>query len=330
MKKIVVLGTGGTISGRSGRAGDNVAYKAGEVAVEDLLGAVAHQFPDFAWETEQIAQIDSKDMAFPVWQALHQRLHKAANDPSVAGVLITHGTDTLEETAFFLHQSCSLAIPVILVSAMRPASAAFADGPGNLADALALLQHEGVKGVCTVAAGKVHGALEVQKLYPYQTDAFSSGEAGPLALMEEGRVRQLRPWQAPLGTAGMALALRAERWPRVDIVSSYAGCTGDGVRALLQTAAPGNPLAGLVVAATGNGTVHQDLEDALLQAQQQGIVVVRSTRCPFGALVPGAPSPFEAMPGLSPYKARIALVLRLLAQAHQRDQALVNDVKASG
>ena len=312
-KKIVVLGTGGTIAGRSGVVGDNVGYKAGEVAVQDLLGPVALQFPHLVWDTEQIAQLDSKDMTHAVWYALFLRIQQAANEPDVAGVLITHGTDTLEETAFFLHQSLSVNIPVVLVSAMRPASSAYADGPANLHDALALLQHAGVTGVCAVSAGQVHSACEVQKLFPYQIKAFSSGETGPLAMVEEGRVRQLRPWQAPLGRADLALALGKLPWPRVEIVNSHAGCTGAVVRALLSARTQGVSLDGLVVAATGNGTVHQDLEAALLDAQQQGIAVVRSTRCPFGALVAGAPSAFEAMPGLSPYKARIALMLRLLA-----------------
>lgn len=316
-KKIVVLGTGGTIAGRSGVAGDNVGYKAGEVAVSDLLGAIADQFPHFEWQTEQVAQIDSKDMTHAVWLALYQRIQAVATDPTVAGVLVTHGTDTLEETAFFLHQTLSVAVPVVLVSAMRPASSAFADGPSNLVDALAVLQHKGVTGVCAVSAGKVHGALEVQKMYPYQIEAFSSGETGPLAIVEEGRLRQLRPWRAPVGHASYATALGQMPWPRVEIVSSHAGCTGEVVRALLASGSPERSLAGLaglVVAATGNGTLHQELEEALKQAQTQGVKVVRSSRCPFGSLVPGAPSEFEASPGLSPCKARIALMLGLMGQ----------------
>lgn len=194
-------------------------------------------------------------------------------------MLITHGTDTLEETAFFLHQSLSVSCPVVLVSAMRPASSAFADGPANLHDAMALLAHDGVTGVCAVSAGKVHGAPEVQKMYPYQIDAFSSGETGPLALVEEGRIRRVRPWQAPVGQASLALDLGRTPWPRVEIVSSHAGCTGDVVRALVAASTTTNPLAGLVLAATGNGTVHQDLEAALLQAQDKGVKVVRSSRC---------------------------------------------------
>jgi L-asparaginase len=313
-KKIVVLGTGGTIAGRSQVSGDNVGYKAGEVSVLDLLGGISDQFSQFEWEAEQIAQLDSKDMTHAVWHALYLRIQQAATDPRVAAVLITHGTDTLEETAFFLHQSLSVSCPVVLVSAMRPASSAFADGPANLHDAVALLQHEGVTGVCAVSAGKVHGALEVQKMYPYQIDAFSSGESGPLALIEEGRVRPLRSWQAPVGEASLALHLGRQPWPRVEIVSSHAGCTGEVVRALLAASGSVNPLRGLVVAATGNGTLHQDLEGALHHAQEQGVKVVRSSRCPFGALVAGAASSFEALPGLSPQKARIALMLGLLRE----------------
>ena len=197
LKKIVVLGTGGTIAGQSRHAGDNVGYTAGQVAVSDLLQAVPGLDKVLGGRelvSEQVAQLDSKDMSFAVWRSLAQRCAQHLADASVDAVLITHGTDTLEETAFFLDQMLAPALlcgkPLVLTCAMRPASALTPDGPQNLLDAVALAG-SGRCGVFVVCAGSVHSARQVQKVQTYRVDAFDSGEAGPVAMVEEGRVRWL-------------------------------------------------------------------------------------------------------------------------------------------
>lgn len=308
-KRIVVLGTGGTISGRAASAQDNVGYRAGEVAVADLLGGIA--VPDgFVLEAEQVAQIDSKDMDFAVWQRLAARCAHWLAQADVAGLVVTHGTDTMEETAFFLQSVLAPAKPVVLTGAMRPATAIAPDGPQNLADAIAVAATAGAQGACVVFAGAVHGPQDVQKVHSYKTDAFSSGDAGPLAQVEEGRVRLLRAWpQGPVLRAAASLP-PAERWPRVEIVMSHAGAGGALVDALVQSG-----VRGIVVAATGNGTVHHALEDALVRAQAAGVAVRRASRCVQGRILPHAGDRLPAAEGLSPVKARVALLLLELAGA---------------
>ena len=306
-RRIVVLGTGGTIAGRAASAQDNIGYRAGEVGVADLLAGVAVP-AGFTLQAEQVAQIDSKDMDFAVWQALAQRCAHWLAEPDVAGLVVTHGTDTMEETAFFLQSVLAPDKPVVLTGAMRPASSAAPDGPQNLADGLAVAAWPQARGVCVAFAGTVHTPQDVQKVHAYRLDAFSSGDAGPLAHVEEGNLRLLRAW--PQGPAVRALTalLTPPSWPRVEIVMSHAGAGGALVDTLVR-----DGVAGLVVAATGNGTVHHALEAALLRAQAAGVAVRRASRCAQGHILPHAGDRLPAADGLSPVKARIALVLELLA-----------------
>jgi len=315
-QKLILLGTGGTIAGRSTSATDNVSYKAGEIPVSELLGDVPVPV-GFAVETEQVAQIDSKDMSDAVWRQLLAAVYRQLLRPEVRGLVITHGTDTLEETAYLLQRVLNPAKPVVLVSAMRPASAALRDGPQNLADGLRLAATDGAQGVLVVCAGRVHGALDVRKTHNHQLDAFDSGDAGPVAVLEEGRLTAWRPWPTSPATWEPGLLerlLQTTEWPRVEWLTNHGGQTGAMVRALLwhqQAASEARPLRGIVVAGTGNGTLHSDLLAALVAAQAAGIRVWRSTRCANGRVIEGADCPIPATP-LPPAKARLELMLRLL------------------
>lgn len=333
-EKIVVLGTGGTIAGTSAHSADNIGYTAAQVGVAQLLEGVPGLLTGLAGRTlvsEQVAQIDSKDMSFPVWQRLIERLCFYLAQAEVKGVIITHGTDTLEETAYFLHAVLPpklLSKPVVLTCAMRPASSAAPDGPQNLLDAVSVVIAPNARGVVAVCAGTLHGAVEVQKIHPYRLDAFDSGDSGPLGYIEEGCVRLVRNW--PLASMHMAShdvkniakVIGAGAWPRVEIVMSFAGASGAVVDAMLaQAAQPADgdafgslpsPVRGLVVAGTGNGTVHGELEAALLRAQRAGVCVVRATRCFRGRILPMPGNAMADSDGLSPVKARIALMLDLL------------------
>ena len=305
-RTIVVLGTGGTIAGRAASPQDNVGYRAGEVGVSDLLQGVQGTH-GFALHAEQVAQIDSKDMDFAVWHALAQRCAHWLAQPDVAGIVVTHGTDTLEETAFFLHAVLAPVKPVVLTGAMRPATSAGADGPQNLADAIAVAASGDLQGVCVAFAGCVHSALDVQKVHTYRLDAFSSGDAGPLAYVEEGRLRVLRPWPQACVLRAAATLPDPQQWPGVEIVVSHAGARGVVVDALVHSG-----VRALVVAGTGNGTVHHALEAALERAQQQGVAVRRSSRCPQGRVLVQEAGGLPVADGLSPVKARIALMLQLM------------------
>lgn len=305
-RRIVVLGTGGTIAGRAASARDNIGYRAAEVGVADLLAGLPAA-DGIELLAEQVAQIDSKDMDFGTWCALARRCAHWLADDGVAGIVVTHGTDTLEETAFFLQSVLAPAKPVVLTGAMRPATSAAADGPQNLADALAVATAPGACGVVVVFAGTVHGAAEVQKVHSYRTDAFDSGDAGPLAYVEEGALRLLRAWPRGGLLRGVAALAAPEAWPRVEIVLNLAGADGAIVRALVK-----DGVRGIVLAGTGNGTVHHALEAALLEAQDGGVAVRRASRCARGRVLPQAGDRLRAAEGLTPVKARVALLLELM------------------
>ncbi|WP_198085671.1 asparaginase [Variovorax sp. E3] len=311
LRRVVVLGTGGTIAGKAASSGDNIGYTAGQVGVADLLGGITAP-EGVALLAEQVAQLDSKDMSLDTWQKLARRCAHWLAEPDVAGVVITHGTDTLEETAFFLHSVLAPSKPVVLTCAMRPATALSPDGPQNVRDAISVAATVGAKGVTVVCAGAVHSGVDVQKVHTYRLDAFASGDAGPVGYVEEGEVRRVRAWpEGAAVPASKVLGAGAVQWPRVEIVMSHAGASGAVVEALLQ---PGGaePVRGLVLAATGNGTLHHALEAAALKARDAGVSVVRATRCMNGRILPKTGDQLRDAGALTPVKARIALMLELL------------------
>ena len=313
-KKIVILATGGTIAGKAGSASDNIGYAAAQVGVKQLVEAIPALAAADNLVLEQIAQIDSKDMSFAVWAQLASKVRHFLARSDVAGLVITHGTDTLEETAYFLHATLDPDKPVILTCAMRPATSLVPDGPQNFMDAVALARWPGVRGVSVVCAGVIHSAVDVQKVHTYQLNAFSSGDAGALGYIEENRPRLLRSWPVPQEIRPLAaietiakLSLK-QLWPWVEIVMNHAGANGKVVDALVAQG-----VQGLVLAGTGNGTVHHVLEASLIAAQASGVRVVRASRCPNGVVLTKPDDMFEDSDGLSPVKARVALILDLMA-----------------
>lgn len=303
--QLLLIATGGTIAGRASNAQDNVAYRT-EVMVADLVAAVP-ELTNVPLRTLQLAQLDSKDMSHAVWQALVNTLAVELAQPDVAGVVITHGTDTLEETAFFLQRVLAPSKPVVLTAAMRPATSLQADGPQNLLDAVTVARTPGACGVMVVVGGQVHAGDELRKVDSYRLQAFDSAPAGPLALVEEGTVIALRPWKQgqPLGSA--LCQRRLADWPRVAWLTSHAGFD-----AALVDAAVAAGFDGLVLAGTGNGTLHAALEVAAVRAIQAGVVVRLSTRCASGRVVGDAPRSVPVSPCHSPAHARVALLLEML------------------
>jgi L-asparaginase len=303
---VVVLGTGGTIAGTATDAADNVGYRAAQLGVQALVAAVP-PLAGLPIECEQLAQVDSKDMSHALWLKLAQRVSQHLARPELAGIVITHGTDTLEETAYFLHRVLAPAKPVVLTAAMRPATSLLADGPQNLLDAVTVACEPGARGVLAVLAGRVFAGSEVRKLDSYRLDAFDADAAGPIAVLEEGRVRRFRDWPEgqPLGLA--VIPPEREFWPRVAVLTSHAGADGMEVQALVAAG-----VRGIVVAGTGNGTVHTLLEAALLRAAAAGVAVSRVSRCAFGGVVGSNTSRLNALPTLAAPQARIELMLQLM------------------
>ena len=320
-KKIAILGLGGTIAGRSSHPGDNLGYSAGEIAVTDLLQSLpASDLVSFDVVSVQVAQLDSKDMDFSVWRRLLLVVGQHLAQADVDAVVITHGTDTLEETAWFLHLALdpglTAAKPVVLTCAMRPASSRSADGPQNLLDALAVARLPQARGVVAVCTGAIHAAADVQKVHTYRLQAFDSGDAGALGYVEEGSVRMLRAWPTPPAQRSCKAAsdiAASDAWPRVEVVLNDAGADGHVVDALIEHGLRvGRSVRGIVVAGTGNGTVHVALEGALCRAQEAGVRVVRSTRCAYGRVLPLVDQVLADSAGMSPVKARIAMLLALI------------------
>ena len=293
-KKIVVLATGGTIAGLANDAQNPQNYTAGQVAVGDLLRGV--QPCDFEVLSEQVAQIDSKDMSVAVWQSLVARVAHWVEQDDVQGVVITHGTDTLEETAYFLQAVLQPTKPVALTCAMLPANAPDSDGPANLQDALAWVQKPAAKGVTVVCAGQVHAGDAVQKSHSHQRNPFTSQPLGS------------HPSDLQVPTVAQTLACKA--WPRVELVLNHAGADGRMVRALMAHDAP----QGWVVAGTGNGTLHHDLQAALLEAHKQGSQVLRASRCAWGGVQTRDADVLPHAGALTAVQARVALLLHLIAQ----------------
>ncbi len=318
-KKIVILGTGGTIAGTASSAsapGGNINYTAAQIGVDQLVSAVPALADAGGISFEQVAQIDSKDMSFEIWTLLAGRVQHHLAQDDVGGLVITHGTDTLEETAYFLQTVISPAKPVVLTCAMRPADALVPDGPQNMLDAVTVARYPGAQGVVVVCSSLIHSALDVQKTHTYQLNAFGSGDAGAIGFIEENSLKLLRKWpvaqqiRAQAAPESIAMLNSVKSWPRVEIVMNYAGASGDLVDALVALG-----VRGLVVAGTGNGTLHHALEAALLKAQAQGVRIVRSTRCAQGRVLHKADDLFPAFDGLSPVKSRIALMLQLMGIA---------------
>lgn len=314
-RRIVVLGTGGTIAGSSPEAGANLGYTSGTVPVGDLLGGIT--VPDgFTLHAEQVAQLDSKDMDFATWHDLYVRSEFWLAQEDVAGLIIVHGTDTIEETSYFLHSVIQSSKPIVHTCAMRPSTSSTPDGPQNLSDAIVISTMEGASGAVVVCAGEIHGAIEVRKDHPYRLNAFGSGDAGPIGYVEEGNVRLLRRWprEDELNTTSALASLpTADKWPRVEIVLSHAGASGELIDTLVRERQAGHPaaVAGIVLGATGNGSLHHDLENAALRAQAAGIEVMVATRCAEGRILPSPSASLPLAVELSPVKARIALLLKL-------------------
>ena len=248
-------------------------------------------------EAEQVAQFDSKRMSHAVWRCAARTIWR------VLTCAVSSCTDRLEETACFLQRVLAPVKPVVLTAAMRPATAWQSDGPQNLLDAVRVARLPNACGVVAVLAGQVMGARDVRKVHLYRIDAFGPGDAGVIGHVEEGQLRQFRPW--PQGEAlglGMLPADGASGWPQVEIVTSDVGASGAVVRALRSIG-----VRGLVVAATGNGTVHPDLE-----AQAHGMAVLRSARCRDGCVLAAAHDVPASAGDLTPGKARVELMLSLM------------------
>lgn len=323
MQRVVVLGMGGTIAGVARPGMADGQYEAGVLAVDALLQG--RRIPSgWAAAAEQVASIDSKDLSWAHWQALTAALARHLGSPDVGGVVLTHGTDTLEETACLLDWLHDQRLPVVLTAAMRPATAPDADGPANLDAALAAvaaLAAAGLGGVWVAVHGCLWRARDLRKAHSHAIDAFDGGGAAAAARWDETAAAWVsdRAWGARLPQPPLWAWFAQQASPRVVCVFSHADADGWLVRAALAAAAQGEPLDGLVVACTGHGTVHVALEAALVEAARQGVVVWRASRAARGGVTPTADARWPATGTLTAGQARLALALQLLRAPERPD-----------
>jgi L-asparaginase len=311
--RVMILATGGTIAGAQPKPGE-VGYKSGAYDVNVLIKAVPG-LGDIAEVTgEQVASIGSQDMNDAVWIKLARRVNQVLANADVDAVVITHGTDTMEETGYFLSLVTKSIKPVVLVGSMRPATATSADGPMNLYNAVSVAIDPNARGrgVLVVMNDSIHYARETTKTNTTSLDTFASPNRGRAGFVLFGKARWFsKPaWRHTVESefAGNV----PDQLPRVDIVYAYANAGPEFVSAAIAAGAKGIVLAGV---GDGNGT--QPLIDALSAAAKKGIAVVRSSRTNSGAVarnveVDDDKLGFVAAQELNPQKARVLLQLALL------------------
>src|SRR6188474_3309100 len=253
LPNVVVLATGGTIAGAA--ASDvQAAYTSGQVGVEQLLAAVPQAKKLANMRGEQISNIGSQDMNDEVWIKLATRINELAAMPDVAGIVITHGTDTIEETAYFLNLVVKTKKPVVLTAAMRPSTALSADGPLNFYNAVAVAANPNAagKGVLVVVNDWVHGASSLTKTSTTAVQTFLSPVWGLIGTVAYGRAEFFR---GPVGkhTTGSEFSIDgATSLPRVDIIMAHENMDGAIINAAVAAGAQG-----IVIAGVGNGNMTQ-------------------------------------------------------------------------
>lgn len=307
LPRILVLGTGGTIAG-AGSGATGAAYRPGGLALEVLVGHLAVLGLDAALVSQEIARIGSQDIGFAEWQALHAACAAALNDPAIAGVIITHGTDTAEETGFLLDLALPSPKPIVLVGAMRPADAVGADGMRNFANAVKVASDPAAagRGVMLVMGDAVLSARDARKAATSAIDAFRSFPRGPLARVTPASL----DWFGSPHRAGEGARYAfPERLPRVAILTAGAGMDEQPVEALLGIGCKGVVLAGM-----GQGNAPASVIAALSQAAARGVPVVRSSRVDEGIVDRNVEVDDDALGlvaarALGPAKARMLLMV---------------------
>ena len=307
--KLLVLGTGGTIAGSAGKA-TGKAYAAGEVSLDTILGDIAGLDLNVELAPQSIAQIGSQDIGWPHWDALHAAIRAGQGDPSITGIIVTHGTDTAEETAYLLDLTLAAGKPVVLVGAMRPADAVGSDGMRNFANAVRVASDpDGAgRGVMVVMGDTVFAASDVRKAATASVDAFRGFPRGPLGRVTPSSL----DWFAPAHRQGSAARFAwPDALPRVAMLTAGAGMDAKPVEALL-----GIGCKGIVLAGMGQGNAPRVVLDALQAAVEAGVPVVRSTRVDEGMVdrnveVDDDTRGFIASRALGPAKSRILLMLMI-------------------
>ena len=313
LPQVVVLATGGTIAGAAA-TGTQASYASGQVGVEALLAAVPQAKKYARLKGEQISNIGSQDMNDTVWIKLATRVNALLDQQDVDGIVITHGTDTIEETAYFLNLVVKSVKPVVLTASMRPSTALSADGPLNFYNAVAVAANKGSagRGVLVVANDWIHGARSLTKTSTTDVQTFLSPISGVVGTIAYGDIE----WYGSTvgkNTLNSEFTVSANTvLPRVDVIMATEHMDGTLINAAVAAGAKG-----IVIAGVGNGNMTKPALEALSAAARRGVVAVRSSRVATGQVGRGVEVDddkmgFVASLGLNPQKSRVLLRLALL------------------
>ena len=312
LPKVIILATGGTIAG-AGAASDRAGYTAGKIPIDDLIGGIPTVKKVADITGEQIASVGSQDMTVDIWKKLAVRINEIEKNNEADGIVITHGTDTQEETAYFLDLAIVGDKPVVLTGSMRPATAISADGPKNLYDAITIAANPKSKGRGVLVSFNegIYDARDVMKLSTTKTNAFGSPNTGPVGQAYDGRVEYYQKSEREVKPKSPVTITADTKLPRVDIVYMYADAPPDQIDMLV-----GKKVDGIVIAGVGNGNFNKAYTEAVKRAVAAGIIVCRASRTPSGRVVLHDEINDEELgtivsDDLTPQKARILLMLGL-------------------
>jgi L-asparaginase len=317
---VAILATGGTIAGAAA-TGTQSGYTSGAVTIDAMLAAVPGIDKLATVKGEQVSNVGSQDMSFDIMLKLAKRINELTAGSDVDGIVITHGTDTMEETAYFLNLTAKTDKPVVLVGSMRPSTAVSADGPLNLYNAVAVAADPKAKGrgVLVLMNDWIHGAHSLTKTSTTDVQTFMSPLRGLVGVAAYGK----NDWYSSPGwrhTTGSEFDVKGvTKLPRVDVIFADADMSPD-----LIDAAAANGAKGIVIAGVGNGNMNKASLDACARAAKKGVVVVRSSRVATGLVgrnveVDDDGLNLVASDELNPQKSRILLALALLKTSDTKE-----------
>src|SRR6187455_2470368 len=312
LPRVIILATGGTIAG-AGASADRAGYTAGKIPIDDLIGAIPTVKKIANISGEQISSVGSQDMTIDIWKKLAVRINQIIQNKEADGIVVTHGTDTQEETAYFLDLVIPSEMPVVLTGSMRPSTAISADGPKNLFDAItvAIDKKSKGRGVLVSFNEGIYDGREVMKMSTTFTNAFGSPNTGAIGHAYDGKVEYYANAVRERDPQSPVTITASTKLPRVDIVYMYADAPPDMIDMLVA-----KKVDGIVIAGVGNGNFNKAYMDAVKKAVAAGVIVCRASRTPSGRVLLHDEINDDQLgtivsDDLTPQKARILLMLGL-------------------
>ncbi len=317
---VFILATGGTIAGAA-QSSTDAGYASGQMTVADMIAAVPEIESIARIKGEQLANVGSQDMTFTILLNLANRINMLLADDDISGVVVTHGTDTMEETAYFLNLTIKSRKPVVVTGAMRPSTAVSADGPLNLFNAVAVAADPGAVecGTLVVMNDRIHGAHSLTKTNTTSVETFLSPLNGLVGTVNYGSPRYFRqPFRRHTYLSEFSVE-KVSSLPRVDIIYACIDMSADLIDGSVSSGAKG-----IVIAGDGNGNMNAATLERAAAATEKGVIIVRSSRVPTGRVdrnleVDDDRHGFIASDELNPAKARILLMLALLKEREPKE-----------